>query len=110
VCFELTDAGRKVLAQDPLSDLVGLIDGLGQTESARFLVTLSRLASALAAQREVPAFGTCRDCCHFGTSEDAAYCACMAAELASEDIAKLCASYQPSPASTQAKETRVGTA
>lgn len=95
VCFDLTAEGRRMLAQDPLRDLVGLIDGLGDTESARFLMTLSRLSSALAAQRDVPSFGTCRDCSHFGTSGEAAYCACMAAELAADEMHKLCASYTP---------------
>lgn len=97
VCFDLTEQGRAMLAQDPLRDLIGVIDGLGATERDRFLTTLSRLASALAMRRDAPAFGTCRDCTHFGTSADTAYCACMAAELAVEDIAKLCASYRPDP-------------
>jgi DNA-binding MarR family transcriptional regulator len=95
VCFDLTEQGRATLARDPLRDLVGLIDGLGEAESARFLATLSRLASALAVQREVPSFGTCRDCSHFGRSGGAAYCACMAAELAAEEMHKLCASHTP---------------
>lgn len=95
VCFDLTSKGRAMLERDPLRDLVGLIDGLGYAESARFLMTLSRLASALAVRRAVPSFGTCRDCSHFATSGDTAYCACMAAELAADDTQKLCASYTP---------------
>lgn len=93
VCFDLTQRGRTMLAQDPLRDLVRLVDGLGEAESARFLITLSRLSSALAAQRDVPSFGTCRDCSHAGTSGDAAYCACMAEKLATDEMHKLCASY-----------------
>ena len=95
VCFDLTDKGRTMLDNDPLRVLVGLIDGLDDAESGRFLTTLSGLTAALAAKRDAPAFGTCRDCSHFGTTGDAAYCACMAAELATDDIAKLCASYRP---------------
>jgi DNA-binding MarR family transcriptional regulator len=97
VCFDLTAEGRRMLAQDPLRDLVGLIDGLADAERARFLTTLSRLASAFAVRRDVPSFGTCRDCSHFGTTGDAAYCACMAAELAADEIDRLCASYTPMP-------------
>lgn len=110
VCFDLTEQGRAMLARDPLRDLIGVIDALAAPERERFLATLSRVASALSLRREVPAFGTCRDCSHFGTSAGTAYCACMAAELATEDIAKLCASYQPAPAPGQAKETRDGAA
>ena len=93
VCFDLTENGRAMLAHDPLRDLIRVIDGLETGESETFLRTLSRLASALAGRRNVPAFGTCRDCCHFATSGDSAYCACMAAELAPDDIDRLCASY-----------------
>jgi len=100
VCFDLTDKGRTMLANDPLRVLVGLIDGLDDAESARFLSTLSGLAAALAAKRDAPSFGTCRDCSHFGTTGDAAYCACMAAELATDETAKLCASYAPMPGNT----------
>jgi len=95
VCFDLTSKGRALLERDPLRDLVGLIRDLGDADSARFLRTLSKLASALAMRRDVPAFGTCRDCSHFGTSGDTAYCACMAAELAADETQKLCASYTP---------------
>jgi DNA-binding MarR family transcriptional regulator len=95
VCFDLTERGRAMLAQDPLRDLIGVVDGLGQAEGERFLATLSRLASELARRREGPSFGSCRDCSHFGRVGDAAYCACMAAELAAEDVFKLCASYAP---------------
>ncbi|MEM8959621.1 MAG: MarR family transcriptional regulator [Pseudomonadota bacterium] len=95
VCFDLTDEGSAILKRDPLRDLIGVIDGLGARERDRFLATLSRLTSTLAMRRELPAFGTCRDCSHFATSGDTAYCACMAAELAAADIPKLCASYAP---------------
>ncbi|NBB92145.1 MAG: winged helix DNA-binding protein [Gammaproteobacteria bacterium] len=97
VCFDLTDKGRAMLDNDPLRVLVGLIDDLDGAERAQVLTTLSGLASALAAKRHGPAFGTCRDCSHFGMTADAAYCACMAAELAADETTKLCASYAPMP-------------
>jgi len=93
VSFCLTEEGHGMLSRDPLSDLIGLIDGLGPAEREDFLNTLSRLATALAKRRNTPAFGTCRDCCHFSGSGDTAYCACMAAELAVDDIDKLCGSH-----------------
>lgn len=96
VCFDLTDAGRAMLAQDPLHDLKDVIERLEGAESERFLTTLSRMSSALAVQRDTPAFGTCKDCSHFGTAGGTAYCACMASDLAAVDISKLCASYRPS--------------
>jgi DNA-binding MarR family transcriptional regulator len=109
VRFDLTKEGRAILAQDPLRDLVGLIGGLGDAESARFLTTLSKLTAALAAQRGAPSFGTCRGCSHFGTSGGAAYCACMAAELTDEETLRLCASHTPA-AGTSTEEERDGAA
>ncbi|MCA1776954.1 MAG: MarR family transcriptional regulator [Loktanella sp.] len=96
VCFDLTDAGRTILEDDPLCDLTDVLDGLGRADRNHFLTTLSRLSGALAERRDVPAFGTCRDCSHFSTSGDAAFCSCMAAELAKEEITKLCGSYRSS--------------
>ncbi len=93
VSFDLTDEGAAMLSHDPLRDLICVIDTLATGERDRFLATLSRLSSALAMRREAPAFGACRDCNHFGTSGDAAFCACMAADLAAEETTKLCASY-----------------
>lgn len=95
VCFDLTEKGRAMLAQDPLRDLIGVIDNLGAAESEHFLKTLSRLAFSLARRRDIPAFGTCRDCGHFDTARDTAYCACMAEELAAGETHKLCASHRP---------------
>ncbi len=94
VRFDLTEIGQEMLAQDPLRDLMGVIDELGANERDRFLETLSRLASALAGLREVPSFGTCDDCSHFASVGGTAYCACIAAELAADEIDKLCASYR----------------
>lgn len=97
VSFYLTAPGRAALSRDPLDDLVGLIDGLGSVERNRFLATLSRLTSALALRRAVPAFGTCRDCRHYDTDQGTVYCTCLAANLAVDDTSKLCARYTPAP-------------
>lgn len=94
VCFDLTEVGQGMLMQDPLRDLMGVIDELGAKERDRFLETLSRLATTLASLREVPSFGTCDDCSHFSSDGGTAYCACISAELATEEIDKLCASYR----------------
>jgi DNA-binding MarR family transcriptional regulator len=95
VSFDLTDEGQRMLANDPLRELIDVIDGLADTEREGFLTTLSRLASQLAMRRDVPAFGTCQDCSHFDCSGGRAFCACMAEELAAIDLPKLCASYTP---------------
>ncbi len=93
VRFDLTETGRATLQRDPLGDLIHAIDRLDWTERAPFLSTLSRLASVLSGLRNVPAFGTCRDCSHFTPKGDHGYCACMAETLSIEEIDKLCASH-----------------
>lgn len=93
VCFELTESGRAALGRDPLCGLIAAIGRIGAPDRARLRRTLSRLADELAHLRQAPAFGTCRDCRHFASEDGAAYCACMAAALAAEDMDKLCASY-----------------
>lgn len=95
VSFDLTETGRAMLANDPLRALMGVIDRLGTAERDRVLAALSGLSGALAAQREAPAFGSCQDCTHFFQSDAAAYCDCMAAELAADEIEQLCARYAP---------------
>lgn len=105
VCFDLTAQGRAMLENDPLRVLVGLIDGMERAETARLLSTLSALSSALAVKRSAPAFGTCRDCTHFSTTANTAYCACMAAELASDEIDRLCASFTCAQVNTTEGDT-----
>jgi DNA-binding MarR family transcriptional regulator len=105
VRFELTEAGRAMLAHDPLGQLIGVIDGLDDADRARLVETLSRLAVALSHRREAPAFGTCRDCRHFAPGAGTGYCACLAAELATGELDKLCASYR---GPTHDRETQEG--
>lgn len=100
VRFDLTGAGQTTLAEDPLGDLIALIDRLEAGERAAFLSTLSGLSSSLAMLKGARAFGTCGDCAHFTPGDDSGYCACMAGELATTEIDRLCASYAaPSPGS-----------
>lgn len=106
--FDLTGRGYQVLEQDPLRDLITVIQDLEPAQRERLLATLSGLSSSLAIRRDLPAFGSCEDCSHYSPSGDTAYCACMAAELAVEDIPKLCGSYKPTQAVEHSKETRDG--
>lgn len=105
VRFDLTRAGSAMLCRDPLRDMIGVIARLEDAERGRFLATLSRLVAGLADRRAAPVFGTCRECSHFAPRGDDGYCACMAAELAPDDIDSLCAVFAPAPAATTALQT-----
>jgi len=97
VRFDLTDAGHAMLYNDPLGDLHRLLAALDGVERAAFLQTLSRLTTSLADLKGGPAFGTCGDCSHFTASGSDGFCACMAAQVGSEDINTLCDSYRAPP-------------
>jgi len=108
VRFDLTEAGRRLLASDPLGDLISVIAGLDAETHSRFLATLSRLASSLATSRGLRAFGSCMDCTHFTPAGGGGFCACMQAALAAEETDKLCASYRGPERVTQMEGHRHG--
>ena len=89
--FDLTPAGKALLPRDPLGAMIGVIAQVDAAERARFLETLGDLAAALAGLQAVPAIGTCRGCTHFAPAGGGGHCACMAVDLAAEDIDRLCA-------------------
>lgn len=93
VYFDLTDKGHAALADDPLGDLIVVIDGLRTAERATFLSVLSRLTGSLAESRGAHAFGTCGDCAHFTSGDDGGHCAYIPADIAANEIDQLCASH-----------------
>lgn len=97
VRFDLTPAGWSMLTEDPLGDLNRLLGAMESPERLAFLATLSRLSSSLAAVKNAPAFGTCRDCRHYTPSPGIGFCACLAAAVDVDDIDLLCASYRCPP-------------
>lgn len=106
VRFDLTAAGLACLADDPLRDLIALIERLAAEDRAAFLETLSGLSSSLALIKGARAFGTCGDCTHFTPGDTSGYCACMAGELGAGEIDQLCASYAGKPPRDALQATR----
>lgn len=106
VRFDLTEAGRSLLAKDPLGDLNSLLGEIGSAERAAFLATLSRLSTSLADLKKAPAFGTCRDCSYFTASDDSGFCACLAADLGADEIDMLCGSYRGPAGMTSGLQTQ----
>lgn len=93
VCYDLTDAGRGLLAEDPLRDLSGSIAALPAVLQTALADALPRLVADIAARRAAPSFGTCRDCRHFEGAPASAYCACMAEGLAAAALDRLCMNF-----------------
>jgi DNA-binding MarR family transcriptional regulator len=93
VRLEITEQGNETLNADPLADLMRLIDLIKPKERAAFLATLSLLSETLAGLKGAQAFGTCKACTHYTSSDGGGYCACIAAELAPGDVGKLCVNF-----------------
>ena len=93
VRLEITEQGNETLNADPLADLMRLIDLIKPKERAAFLATLSLLSETLAGLKGAQAFGTCKACTHYTSSDGGGYCACIAAELAPDDVGKLCVNF-----------------
>jgi DNA-binding MarR family transcriptional regulator len=105
VRFDLTGPGRTLLSRDPLRELNGLLGAFDAAESEAFLATLSRLATSLADLKNKSAFGTCQDCIYFTPVGGGGVCTCMAADLGSDEVNKLCGSYRGSAGSTPRLQT-----
>jgi len=93
VRFELTAEGRGLLARDPLRDLAEAVASLPPDLQSALASALPQVVAHLAARRQSPSFGTCRDCRHFDDGRDGAYCACMAAGLALDETELLCINF-----------------
>lgn len=93
VQFEVTARGRDILRHDPLRHLVAALGGLTDADHQSLRRALPEIASSLALQRGDRGFGTCGDCKYFEDRDGAAYCACVASDLAPFEIGQLCANF-----------------
>lgn len=100
VLFDLTDAGRAVLEQDPLRALSQVLEALPQSRRDGLLAALQQVAGALAMQRDAAVFGTCADCAHCEPSSESgaelpAFCRCAEVMLMAREMDALCVEFQP---------------
>jgi DNA-binding MarR family transcriptional regulator len=99
--FEVTARGRDILERDPLRHLVEALSGLSEADHASLARALPEIASSLARRRGDRGFGTCGDCRYFEDRDGAAYCACVASDLAPFEIGQLCANFSTTPTETE---------
>ena len=99
--LDLTDAGRKALVDDPLSDLMGSLRSLAPGTRARFVGTLRRLLSDLAHSRGRPTFGACHECTYLDRDRRDAddgfgcWCSLLDEPLDIADLDDLCVNHAP---------------
>ena len=95
--FELTEAGRVLLADDPLKALSERIDALPEAQRQGLLAVLQGLSAGLSLGQAAPVFGTCADCTHCDAAAEAAFCRCAEATLLAGEMDALCIEFQPRP-------------
>ena len=96
--IDVTEAGQERLRQDPLGDLIALIDAMEPERRAAFDGALAEIASSLAQRRAAPTFGQCGDCGHCDTSgAQGAYCRCTQTLLQDPEMRALCIDFTPAP-------------
>lgn len=96
--IDVTESGMARLRQDPLGDLMALIDGMDPARRAAFDTTLAEIAAGLARRRGAPTFGQCGDCGHCDTNgAQGAYCRCTQSLLQDPEMRALCIDFTPAP-------------
>jgi len=101
VRFDLTEQGRDVIAADPLSRLIGMIEDLPPDSRNEFAVQVSGLAGCLSMALGRPRFGPCKRCRFLDEdsrgagSARSARCRYVGQTLEPSDLAGLCVSYLP---------------
>ncbi len=101
VRFDLTEQGREVIAADPLSRLIGLIDDLPPDVLQAFAAQMSGIASQLSGALGRPGFGACRRCRFLeedkrcADSDLNARCRYVGEKLEFKDLDGLCVNYAP---------------
>lgn len=93
--FDLTDAGRRMLRDDPLHALTAVLDRLAPGDRAHLLGALQTITAQVAAEQSAPVFGTCADCSHCDAAADPAFCRCAEAMLLASEMDALCISFAP---------------
>lgn len=96
--FELTEAGRTALEEDPLNALAGALSGLPAGRRSDLLASLRTLLDTLSDARGAEAFGTCGDCRHLepcAGGGDGWVCRCAESSLLAGEFDKLCVDFTP---------------
>jgi len=96
--FELTEAGRTALAEDPLNELARAVGQLPVDRRSELLASLRTLAGTMSDTRGAEVFGTCGDCRHLEPCPrggDNWVCRCAESTLLAGEFDKLCVDFMP---------------
>ncbi len=102
----LTEAGRAVLCQDPLTVLGASVAALGEEERGVLSRVIDRVFEQVQQAKGICAFGRCRDCCHLkpgegetakmeATAPGACRCGVTGDSLKSDELNQICVDFRP---------------
>ena len=98
VLFELTDSARRLLASDPLNDLVAAAARLDDQRCAGMLRDLTQISDQLAQECADIRPGVCVRCGHLVDNGGRYRCGLMQEPLDDEELAELCQRFSPQAA------------
>jgi DNA-binding MarR family transcriptional regulator len=93
VALVLTEAGEKILGDDPLMDMEKAIANLGDKTSKRFAKGLNELLQTEVTRQSEPSFGNCSGCAYATKEEGEVWCKVLNVNVGADDAQKLCVHY-----------------
>ncbi len=99
--LELTAKARKVLAQDPLKNLMAAAGALSSAHCSAVAEGLEIMIERLLAERGRPVFGVCGSCRHvrdrgrFVDGNARCECGLLGESLTEKDLVEICVNYEP---------------
>ncbi len=94
--IELTEAGRAMLAEDPMAELEAVLESLPPERRRGLAQALSQATETLAERRGAAVFGTCRDCTHCACLDDErVFCRSSRTALDAAEVSALCVDFTP---------------
>jgi DNA-binding MarR family transcriptional regulator len=90
VVLVLTEAGQKILHEDPLLGVEEAIAKLGDKTSKRFSKGLSELLAIEVSRQGEPNFGNCTGCAHATKDKGEVWCKVLNVNVSADETQKLC--------------------
>ena len=100
VTIDLTDAGREMIANDPLCLVLRAADGLGCEAQSQLADGLEGLVRAVQEAKDMPEFGPCQSCAYFQPDADgkieggSCHCALTDEPILCEETSKICVEFK----------------
>ncbi|MGB0575283.1 MAG: MarR family winged helix-turn-helix transcriptional regulator [Alphaproteobacteria bacterium] len=97
IVLALTDAGREMLAQDPLCQIYAATEKVPEAERQQLAAVMKSILDDLCVKHNSSQFGVCGDCCHLGEGNCAGSgtCGVTGDPLETSDLDRICIDFSP---------------